>query len=69
VVRDGDQAQVWRVRNGVAERVAVRLGAERAGPIELLSGVGEGDDIVVRSAAELTDGAAVKTLRESASDR
>jgi RND family efflux transporter MFP subunit len=64
VVRDGSTNFVWRVRDERVERVAVRVGAERAGEVELLAGINSGDVVVARPVAELTEGAAVAAARE-----
>jgi RND family efflux transporter MFP subunit len=59
VQRDGSTSFVWRVRGERAERIAVSVGAERAGAVEVLSGINAGDIVVDRPPAELTEGAAV----------
>jgi RND family efflux transporter MFP subunit len=64
VVRDGSTSVVWRVRDERVERVAVRVGAERGGEIELLAGINSGDVVVVSPPAELTEGAAVAAAGE-----
>ena len=58
--RDGDTSFVWRVRGDRVERVAVRVGAERRGEVEVLSGINAGDVVVASAATELTEGAAVE---------
>jgi hypothetical protein len=64
VARDGSTSFVWRVRDGRVERVAVRVGAERGGEVELLAGINSGDVVVTRPVGELTQGAAVVAARE-----
>jgi RND family efflux transporter MFP subunit len=59
VARDGDMTVVWRVRGRRVERVAVRVGAERAGNVEVLAGINAGDVVVATPVAGLTEGAAV----------
>jgi RND family efflux transporter MFP subunit len=59
VSRDGGTSFVWRVRGERVERVAVRVGAERAGEIDVLAGINAGDVVVATPVAELTEGAAV----------
>jgi hypothetical protein len=60
VARDGSTSIVWRVRAGRVERVAVRVGAERSGEVEVLAGINSGDVVVVAPPAELAEGAAVE---------
>jgi RND family efflux transporter MFP subunit len=64
VLRDGSATVVWRVRDGRVERVAVRVGAERGGEIEILAGINAGDIVVARPVAELEEGAAVAATEE-----
>jgi RND family efflux transporter MFP subunit len=59
IARDGDTSFVWRVRGDRVERVAVRVGAERAGAVEVLAGINAGDVVVARQVADLREGAAV----------
>ena len=60
VSRDGAADVVWRVRGDRVERVAVSVGSERSGAIEILSGINAGDVVVATSVAGLADGAAVE---------
>ena len=48
------------MRGDRVERVAVRVGAERAGEVEVLAGINAGDVVVASARAELTEGAAVE---------
>jgi RND family efflux transporter MFP subunit len=64
ISRDGDTTFVWRVRGDRVERVAVRVGAERAGAVEVLAGINAGDVVVATPVAELSEGAAVQALAE-----
>jgi hypothetical protein len=52
------------VRDDRVERVAVRIGAERSGEVEVLAGIDAGDRVVATPVAELTEGAAVAAARE-----
>ena len=61
IARDGDTSFVWRVRGDRVERVAVRVGAERRGEVEVLAGISAGDVVVTSAATELTEGAAIET--------
>ena len=62
--RDGDTAYVWRIRDGAAERVAVRVGGERDGQIEVLSGINGGDRIVAAPVEGLKEGVKIKSKGE-----
>ncbi len=62
--RDGDTAYVWRIRDGAAERVAVRVGGERDGQIEVLSGINGGDRIVATPVEGLKEGIKIKSKGE-----
>jgi len=60
IMKEGDTAFVWRVRDDAVERVAVRTGGERNGQIEVLSGINAGDVLVARPVEGLAEGAPVK---------
>jgi RND family efflux transporter MFP subunit len=61
VIRDGDTSYVWRVQDGVLERVAVRTGGERDGQVEVLSGINPGDVVVAAPVEGLSEGVKVKS--------
>ncbi|VEF39813.1 efflux RND transporter periplasmic adaptor subunit [Bordetella bronchiseptica] len=58
----GQTQYVFRVRDGVAQRVEVTVGERREGRVELLTGVGAGDEVVVAGLQRLTDGAPVTII-------
>jgi RND family efflux transporter MFP subunit len=60
VARDGGTSFVWRVRGDRVERVAVRVGAQRGGEVEVLAGINAGDVVVAGPPAGLTEGSAVE---------
>lgn len=60
VVKEQDKSYVWRLRGSIAERVAVAVGAERSGRVEVLSGVRPGDTVVVQPVEGLREGVSVK---------
>jgi RND family efflux transporter MFP subunit len=64
VLRDGSTSFVWRVRDDRVERVAVRVGTERGGEVEVLAGINAGDRVVATPVAELAEGAAVAAAGE-----
>ncbi|MFZ1947610.1 MAG: efflux RND transporter periplasmic adaptor subunit [bacterium] len=56
---DGDQRYVFVVKDGRAERRAVRTGRERGGDVEIEAGLRRGEQVVVRSYGEIRDGSRV----------
>lgn len=64
VIRTGGATRVFIVRDGRAERRALRLGRTVGDRVEALSGLGPGDAVVVRGAATLVDGAGVQIQKE-----
>ncbi len=58
----GQSQYVFRVAEGHAHRVEVNIGQRRAGQVEVVSGLKEGDDIVVSGLQKITDGSAVEIL-------
>ena len=61
VFKEGDTSYVWRLNGKHAERVAVSLGGERDGQIDVLSGINSGDVIVVKPVDGLAEGINVRT--------
>lgn len=69
IERDGGGLHVWRVRDGIARRVAVELGAQRPDGFEVRHGLLAGDLVAARGVVPPADGAAVRTrLATAASD-
>jgi len=60
VTKEGETAYVWRVRDERVERVAVSVGAERDGQIDVLSGINAGEVVVKEPVDGLADGAPIK---------
>jgi multidrug efflux pump subunit AcrA (membrane-fusion protein) len=56
IVSSGRESVVWVVRNGVAERRVVKLGAQGDAVVEVLSGLSVGDRIVVKGADSVRQG-------------
>ncbi|VCU71648.1 Multidrug resistance protein MdtA precursor [Pigmentiphaga humi] len=56
----GDDQFVFRVNNGKAERVQVTVGQRQEGMVEIVSGLAEGDLVVVAGMHKLRDGVPVK---------
>jgi len=60
----GQNQYVFRVRDGHARRVEVTIGERREGRAEILTGVDEGDSLVVAGLQRLTDGALVSVASQ-----
>ena len=63
-MKDGDTTYVWRVSDERVERVAVSVGAERDGQIDVLSGINAGEIVVAKPVDGLAEGAPVKTGKD-----
>lgn len=63
LVPRGERQYLFRVADGRAEQVEVRLGARRPGVVEIVSGVEAGDTVVVEGSLRLRAGAEV-TIQE-----
>ncbi|MDW8469818.1 MAG: efflux RND transporter periplasmic adaptor subunit [Burkholderiales bacterium] len=64
VVPRGQDAFVYRVADGRADLVKVRLGVRRPGEVEVLAGLSAGDLVVTEGTLRLFPGAAVTLLPE-----
>jgi RND family efflux transporter MFP subunit len=60
IVRDGDAAFVWVVRDGKVEQRAVSTGAARDGQVPVTDGLTGGESIVVDAPKRLREGAVVE---------
>jgi membrane fusion protein (multidrug efflux system) len=60
----GGQPAVFKVTDGKAVMVKVRLGVRRAAQVEVLEGLAEGDVVVTAGQLKLRDGASVKPIGE-----
>ncbi|QBY05242.1 efflux RND transporter periplasmic adaptor subunit [Thalassotalea sp. HSM 43] len=56
-----DKHFVFIARDGVAKRIDVVIGRRKPGSVEILSGIAEGEQIVIEGALKLRDGAMIKT--------
>ncbi|WP_160150301.1 efflux RND transporter periplasmic adaptor subunit [Nonomuraea solani] len=56
IVSSGRESVVWAIRNGVAERRVVKLGAQGDAVVEVVSGLSVGDRIVVKGADSVREG-------------
>ncbi len=61
VTERAGQQVVLLVRNGIITETPVRTGRTAGGSVEILSGLSQGDRVVLHPAAELTTGSTVKT--------
>ncbi len=60
----GGQPAVFKVMDGKAVMVKIRLGVRRAAQVEVLEGLAEGDVVVTAGQLKLRDGASVKPIGE-----
>jgi hypothetical protein len=58
LVKAGDKASVWRVKNNTLNQVALQIGARdpRTGNIEIRSGLAEGDTILRNPSSSFKEG-------------
>ncbi|WP_142849324.1 efflux RND transporter periplasmic adaptor subunit [Telmatospirillum sp. J64-1] len=64
VVAEGRSTYVYRVREGVAERVDVQLGLRRVGEVEVVAGLTAGDMVVTAGLQRLRSGMPVNIVSE-----
>lgn len=58
----GSERFVFRVEEGKVRRVVVEIGQRRAGQVEIVRGLQEGDQVVVAGLQKVSDGVAVRIL-------
>ena len=58
----GDAQYVYRVVDGVVQRVMVQIGQRTGTQVEVVSGLSEGDDVVVSGLQKVRDGIEVEVL-------
>lgn len=64
LIPQGERQFLFRVVDGTAERVEVRIGARRPGIVEVVDGLAPGETIVVEGGLRLRPGAPVRVSRE-----
>jgi macrolide-specific efflux system membrane fusion protein len=64
LLEDGDSTYVYTVRDGRARRTDITVGRMTDTRVEVLSGLADGEEVVVSGVADLSDGARVRTVRE-----
>jgi RND family efflux transporter MFP subunit len=62
----GGKAAVFVVRTGKAQRIPVTLGGDDGTSVEVLSGIGPNDEVIVRPGGALDDGSPVQTTASAA---
>lgn len=62
LVPEGDRKFVFGVRDDKAVRLEVKTGRRRPGAVEILSGVNEGDVVVIEGTQKIRDGVLVKPV-------
>ena len=58
----GDAQYVYRVEAGVVRRIMVQIGQRRGAHVEIVSGLNEGDDVIVSGLQKVRDGIEVEVL-------
>lgn len=58
----GAERYVFRLENGVVRRVVVEIGQRRAGTVEVVSGLAQGDQVVIAGLQKINDGTPVRVL-------
>lgn len=66
VMAEGRSTYVFRVHDGIAERVEVELGHRRVGEVEVIKGLQAGDVVVVAGLQRLRDGVPVRVRQSRA---
>jgi RND family efflux transporter MFP subunit len=56
---EGSRSAVWVMKDGKARKLPIRIGANNGVDVEVLSGLSADDQIILRSSAQLEEGAAV----------
>ena len=69
IVRAGDQAHAWRIKDGKLSKVALKLGERdtRTGQIAVVAGLSKGDQVLRKPTSTLKDGQAVEFAKPAAS--
>ncbi len=63
VLRDGDQAYVFKARDGTARKQTITLGSENGINYEILSGLSAGDSLIIKGVARLEDGFKINIVK------
>lgn len=65
LIRRNSKLFVFRVNNGIAEKIIVTLGLESEGFVEILTGLSEGDQVITEGGGLLSDESRIKILGEN----
>ena len=66
VVPDSKAPYVYRIVDGKAKRAPIKTGLRRDGQVEVIEGLGAGDEVVTAGQLKLRDGASVRAAGEGA---
>jgi len=61
LITEGNAVSVWTVRDGAAERVAIKRGRDLEAGVEVKAGLNDGDLVIIDPPADLKDGQKVAT--------
>ena len=61
LITEGNVVSVWTVRDGAAERVAIKRGRDLEAGVEVKAGLNDGDLVIIDPLADLKDGQKVAT--------
>lgn len=61
LITEGNVVSVWTVRDGAAERVAIKRGRDLEAGVEVKAGLNDGDLVIIDPPADLKDGQKVAT--------
>jgi len=64
LLEDGDSTYVYTVRDGRARRTDIEVGRMTDMRVEVLSGLSDGDEVIVSGVAELSDGTRVRAAQQ-----
>lgn len=64
LIPQGERQFLFRVEDGTAQRIEVRIGARRPGIVEIIDGLAPGETVVVEGGLRLRPGAPVRIARE-----
>ncbi len=68
IVPRGENQYVFRVVDGKAQQVAVRLGTRREGRVEIVEGLSEGDTVITAGHQKIGDGTEVAPIGKAADE-
>ncbi|MFV1917413.1 MAG: efflux RND transporter periplasmic adaptor subunit, partial [Patescibacteria group bacterium] len=60
LVEENSDTYAWIIEGGKAKKVSIKIGASSINDVEVISGVNEGDTVIIRPPSDLKDGDRVK---------